>query len=249
MNSIQRSEESELLAELRARYASWQEMEKRCPKKRAQVRAELRRDFNKICGYCERRCEPITKAHSAGEESVDHFQPKKRFPELSLDWRNLIYACRRCNQAKERNWPGYDDEGVNEFLTAGSPRYVPVSELVSPNTVDGQRPACDFFEFNVKTGEISPRAQLDPAEWSKARRTIRDIDLNDSDVGENDEGNLWVYRLRHLTWLTEKLDKSQDFDEKVNMMLESMQPGKPFSGFIAAYFMDRFPGLAQLRTP
>ena len=246
MNSIQRSKEPGLLAELRARYSSWQDMEKKCPQQRARVRAKLKRDFNGICGYCERPCVPTASAQRDDEESVDHFRPKEKFPELSLDWLNLIYACYRCNQAKGWSWPGFDDRLVDALLVAEDARYTPVSEYVNPNMIEGQRPAQDFFVFDGETREITPSEQLDAVEWSMARRTIGDIDLNDSNLGEYEPRNLCNLRLSQIEDLEYEIDKLQDFDEKVEMMLRSMLPDKPFSGFIAAYMTRRFPALAQL---
>ena len=132
------------------------------------------------------------------------------------------------------------------MLIAEDSRYTPVSEYVNPNAVDGQRPARDFFAFNVETGEIAPSEQLDRMGWSMARRTIGDIDLNDSYSGDNEPGHLWNRRLRQRDLLLQGLNDLEEFDAKVRMMFEFMLPNKPFSGFIAAYVMGRFPALAQL---
>ena len=132
------------------------------------------------------------------------------------------------------------------MLAAEDSRYTPVSEYVNPNAVDGQRSAREFFGFDVEIGEIAPAEQLDPVEWSMARRTIGDIDLNDSRLGENDPNHLWNQRLRQRDLLVQRLDALEDFDSKVQMMFEFMLPDKPFSAFIFAYFTGRFPSLGQL---
>ena len=178
---------------------------------------------------------------STNEESVDHFRPRNRFPDQWLDWLNMMYACRRCNQAKGGNWPGFDDGSINQLLVAGDSRYTSVSEYVNPNAVGGQKPARDFFEYDAKTGEIAPSEKLDEMEWSIARRTIRDVDLNDSGLGENDPNHLWNLRVRQRRLLARRLIELDDFDAKVNIMLEFMLPDKPFSSFIAAYVRNRFP--------
>jgi uncharacterized protein (TIGR02646 family) len=221
-------------------------MEGQDPRQVRQVRAELAGDFNRICGYCEQPCEPTTSVQFDNEESVDHFRPQDRFPNLTLDWLNLIYACYRCNQAKGGSWPGFDDRLVDALLVAEDARYTPVSEYVNPNMIEGQRPAQDFFAFDGETREITPSEQLDTVEWSMARRTIGDIDLNDSNLGENEPRHLWNLRLDQIEDLEYEIDKLQDFDEKVEMMLRSMLPDNPFSGFITAYITRRFPALAQL---
>jgi uncharacterized protein (TIGR02646 family) len=154
---------------------------------RRRIRNALAHDFVGICAYCERQCEPqIPSSNPLNREEIEHFRPRSRFPEQSLEWLNLVYACRRCNHAKDNSWPGFDDELINDKLAAEDARYTPVSEYVSPNAVNSRRPAREFFGFDVVTGEIAPAEQLDPVEWSMARRTIRDIDLNDSELGEND---------------------------------------------------------------
>ena len=244
MHSVERSPEPDFLGWLRAEYSQWDNLD---GGDRQRIRDALVRDFGTICAYCERPCQGVSGTNDdPGEETIDHFRPRNRFPERWLDWLNLMYACRRCNQAKGGSWPGFDDDLVNRMLTAEDSRYTPVPEYVNPNTVDGQRPAGDFFIFNVETGEALPSAQLDTMEWSIARRTIRDIDLNDSKLGENDLGHLWNLRVRQRRLLARWLDTLDDFDEKVNIMLEFMLPDKPFSSFIAAYVKGRFPLFQQV---
>lgn len=35
-----------------------------------------------------------------GEFELDHFEPQSLAPDLTLDYFNLVYSCRRCNQVK-----------------------------------------------------------------------------------------------------------------------------------------------------
>jgi len=37
--------------------------------------------------------------------AVEHYRPRKKFPELELDWSNLFYACAKCNSYKGNYWP------------------------------------------------------------------------------------------------------------------------------------------------
>lgn len=261
MHSVERSPEPDFFDELRAKYTRWEDLE---GSDRQRVRDALVRDFGTICAYCERPCQSVRATHQeptyeyaestnrfrlkASEESTDHFRPKdpNRFPALWLDWLNLLYACYRCNQAKGNGWPGFDDALINQILAAGDPRYTNVSEYVNPSTIYGQRPAEDFFAFDTETGEILPAPQLDSLEWSMARRTIRDVDLNDGGLGENDESHLWNRRLEQRALLIERINGLADFDAKVNIMLEFMLPDKPFSSFISAYIKGRFPLFEQV---
>ena len=261
MHSVERSPEPDFFDELRAKYTQWEDLS---GGDRQRVRSALVRDFGTICAYCECPCQSTRATHhepneentgssshfrrKETEESTDHFRPKDpdRFPALWLDWLNLVYSCYRCNQAKGNSWPGFDDALVNQFLAGEDARYVSVSEYVNPSAVDEQRPAGDFFVFDYATGEILSSDQLGSLEWSMARRTIRDIDLNDSALGENDESHLWNRRLEQQALLIERINGLDDFDEKVNIMLEFMLPDKPFSSFIRAYVMGRFPLLGQV---
>ena len=244
MHSVERSPEPDFLAELRATHTRWDDLQ---GGERRRIRDALVRDFGTICAYCERSCQGTTATHEEpGEETIDHFRPRNRFPALWLDWLNLVYACRRCNQAKGGSWPGFDDVLVNQMLAGEDARYVPVSEYVNPSAVDGQRPAQDFFAFDAETGEMLASSQLDEeVKWSTARRTIRDVDLNDSGLGENDESHLWNLRRRQRALLIERINGLDDFDAKLNIMLEFMLPDKPFSSFIRAYVMGRFPLLGE----
>lgn len=104
--------------------------------------------FSFLCGYCERDCK--------GE--VDHFQPKSRFPRKVYDWSNWVFSCHDCNNIKSEKWPngGYVD---------------PCARTQSSQ-------AENFFEFDLKTGEIKPKARLTARRWQKARTMIDDLKLN-----------------------------------------------------------------------
>ena len=244
MHSVERSPDPDFLAQLQAAHTQWDDLPGDA---RRRIRDALALDFGTICAYCERPCQGATVTHEGpGEETIDHFRPRNRFPELWLDWLNLVYSCRRCNQAKGGDWPGFEDDLVNQMLAAENAGYVPVSEYVNPCAVDGQRPAGEFFDFDAETGQMLPSAQIDGAEWSMARRTIRDVDLNDSGLGANDESHLWNLRRRQRALLIERINGLDDFDAKLNIMLEFMLPDKPFSSFIRAYVMGRFPMLGRV---
>ena len=77
-------------------------------KQRANYRgykADLRLDFKSRCGYCDDSDEYF--GGSRGSQ-IDHFAPKSRFPELELNYRNLVYSCPFCNRAKSNKWVGDD---------------------------------------------------------------------------------------------------------------------------------------------
>ena len=111
--------------------------------------SQLEQRFHGLCGYCEEECK--------GE--IDHFRPKKLFPELVYDWSNWIVACHSCNHTKRDKWP--------------STRYVDPCE---PSR--SSRPE-HFFDFDVMTRMIVPMRDLRPGRHKKAVTTIRDLGLND----------------------------------------------------------------------
>ena len=206
----------------------------------------MARDFGEVCGYCEQPCEETVGTGALNAATIDHFRPRSWFPHMQFDWSNLIYACYRCNQSKGNSWPGYDDSLINQTLSAMYRRYTSPSEYVSPNVSPGGRLAQRFFDFDVDTGEIFPTDDLDDLEWSVARRTIRDIDLNDSELGENDPSHLMYQRRDELDQLIQRLSGLQDPEEQVVAIRSVTLPGQPFSTFMRAYLTSRFPGFTEL---
>ena len=203
---------------------------------RRRIRVALAQDFNGICAYCERQCEPQSAASNPhSREEIEHFRPRSRFPHQSYEWLNLVYSCHRCNQAKGDSWPGFDDGVINQLLTVEDPRYTPVPQYVSPNESAGQRPASEYFSYDIDTGELMPSGQLPPIEWSMARRTIRDVDLNDSGIGENEPNHLWRLRRAHLDLLRTAVNDVEDDGLAATIVREFTLPVSPFSSFIIAY--------------
>ena len=238
MHSVGRSTEPTFLSNLRSSHTRWDELE---GSDRRRIRAALARDFGNVCGYCEQSCRGPSATHDGrNEETIDHFRPRSRCSKLWLDWLNLVYACRRCNKAKDNKWPAFND-GINQFLAKIESRYTEVSEFVNPNAGSSPKPANDYFEFLAPSGEIKPREGLDDVEWSKARRTIADIDLNDSELGPYDERHLCNRRRGQIKRLMERLRQLDTFGERVQLMREFTLPDKPFSSFVTEYIWNRFP--------
>lgn len=57
----------------------------------------LRDEFTFRCAYCLKR---ETWGQVTGEFELDHFEPQSLSPHRTLDYFNLVYACRRCNLIK-----------------------------------------------------------------------------------------------------------------------------------------------------
>lgn len=242
MHSVGRSTEPTFLSHLRSSHTQWTQLE---GSDRQRIRAALALDFGSVCGYCEQSCRRPSAAHDGrNEETIDHFRPRNGFPRLWLEWLNLVYACQRCNRAKNDKWPGQND-GTNQLLAKIQPRYTEALEFINPNAGSLPKPADDYFDFLIPSGVIEPHDGLDDAEWSNARRTIADIDLNDSYLGPYDERHLCNRRRRQVRRLTHRLKHLNTFEEQFNLMREFTLPGKPFSSFVSAYIRDRFPLMAD----
>ena len=268
MHSVIRSPEpTNLFDELRCKYnqdmTPWDK--KQFGPDRWKIRRALEFDFGKVCAYCEQPCQ---EGSVEDAETTDHFEPRVEFPKKWLDWNNMVLACRRCNRNKGGKWPGrkrswpektgvrpaYDDAVIDARLIAlHKDRYVPPSEYANPSVVSGKRFAQDLFSYNFDTGEIWPSESLDNEEWSIARRTIVDIDLNDIEsgqysLGEYDENNLWEQRLDWLDWVLGELMDLDDIDSQRKRAGDFIVPKMPYSGFISAYF-ESIPDLSQLNLP
>lgn len=74
----------------------------------------LRDEFTFRCVYCLKR---EMWGQVTGEFELDHFEPQSLVPERTLDYFNLIYACRRCNSVKL-------DEPIDDPLTILSSSFV-----------------------------------------------------------------------------------------------------------------------------
>lgn len=62
----------------------------------------LRTEGHYQCVYCA-----ISESLFGGERNfhVEHYRPKKHFPELTNDFLNLFYSCAICNSFKGSDWP------------------------------------------------------------------------------------------------------------------------------------------------
>ena len=234
MHSVQRSPEPDFLAQIRIQHSNYDQLDR---DSRWRIRDALIRDFGLLCAYCEQPCQLPTRGRALNEAEIEHFRPRDKFPELWLDWLNLVLACRRCNQKKSGEWPIADDMKNRTLAAAHSPRYTPVSEYVNPNETAGRRPAHEFFDWDIETGKMMPAESLDRVNWSIARRTIFGIDLNDdlSDVELYDPNHLLNKRRYHLYLLIQGLSELDDPALKARMIHEFTLPDKPFSAFVSAY--------------
>lgn len=200
-----------------------------------------------VCAYCQQGCQTTRPRFDSedeppsNEESIDHFRPRDGFPELQFDWPNLVYACYRCNQEKGGKWPVSDDLTNQMLAAAYYPRYTPIAEYVNPSETVGRRPAHEFFDWNFDLGEMFPSEQLGPTEWSIARRTIDDIDLN-QERGELDQyhpDHIINQRRYNLYLFLEQLASVND-PGFVHSIIQGLRlSGQPYFEFIRAYLQSQ----------
>jgi uncharacterized protein (TIGR02646 family) len=97
-------------------------------------------------------------------ETIDHFLPKSRYPELVYAWENLYLACPRCQREKEANFDGCMDPATycNELLRPDEPGY------------RFER----YFLFNYQSGDIEPNPGAAELDQICAHYTIQSLGLN-----------------------------------------------------------------------
>ncbi|WP_235905030.1 HNH endonuclease [Eggerthella guodeyinii] len=93
-----------------------------------EYRSDLERDFHCRCAYCNLHKESVTTPFE-----IDHFIPKAAFDgvrdDLATDYSNLVYSCKKCNQAKGAKFEG----DINAFEATNERFYDPAK--VDYNTV------------------------------------------------------------------------------------------------------------------
>lgn len=110
----------------------------------------LEEQENSCCPYCEIEI-------SLYNSQIEHIKPKDKFPELLIDYNNLIACClenKRCGNSKANKW---DELFIN-----------PVTE--NPE---------DYFKYDIKTGKIIPIFK-EKEKFEKAEYTIDLLNLNDN---------------------------------------------------------------------
>ena len=127
-----------------------------------EFRSALRDRSAGNCWYCERRCASASPPSLLGE-TVDHFQPLHRFPELAYEWSNWIFSCYRCNvENKQDKWP------AGGYVNPCAP-----SSAESPE---------QYLDYDIVSGNVIPQSGLSDDARRKALNTIDNLGLNKLDV-------------------------------------------------------------------
>ena len=256
MHAVQRSPEPAIFAALRTSGVnSYSELDF---DQRRQIRDALAHDFGGVCAYCEKRCDENWRVNGVPKENRpenEHFCPEEEFSTRSLEWLNLVYSCKRCNDVKSNFWPRRN---------IGTPDY---DGFVSPNAVGQQPvncvqrfPAENFFDFakDVERGLINPAVDqcVHYLERAMAAVTIDYLDLNSDYENPDRRGTgllLPEQRQDKAIALRNRLQSAWDTGDVAMMAAElnsAVQPDQPFSSYIKAYIKyvlnHDYPGIARL---
>lgn len=110
----------------------------------------------RLCAYCD------GALGETSAETIDHFFPQQRYPELALCWENLYPACHYCNQIAKRS--------------QGSCR------LLRPDVDLQGEPALQaflrWFELDPESGRIREAPTATRKMRARVRLTLRVFQLN-----------------------------------------------------------------------
>ncbi len=90
------------------------------------------------------------------QNTIEHFRPKSKFPELAFEWENLFLACGKCQSAKH-------DKFDEKLLKPDE----------KPYSFD------KYFDVDTDTGKLKPNINASKEDQVRAKVTIELYGLND----------------------------------------------------------------------
>ena len=113
---------------------------------------------------------------------VDHYLPKRDFPELARLYSNLFYACNCCNRRKGRFWPNPDELRKGRFIPNPCDhvmfdhlRYR--GALVNPRSEAGKQ-ADKILDFNDDESIKYRELILDMIEYTESQKRLVEQNLH-----------------------------------------------------------------------
>ena len=112
-----------------------------------------------LCAYCEKEIDDNPK-----NSNIDHFKTRNLFPELTLEYSNLLVSCNtngQCSDYKDKNIKSREEyenivnpilENPNDFFC-----YLPTGEIIAKN--EKGKFTIDMFQLNA-TSLIQCRLQV-----------------------------------------------------------------------------------------
>ena len=120
------------------------------------------------------------------------------------------------------------NEEIQRLATKFGREFVHPSDkdgYVNPRDPDNKKAECFFsFERSGKRVDILPAEKLDDLEWSKAVRTIADLDLNPDDTGVNSLNSLRVAAWNYFSIIKGLMLRNPDLAEQIRSQWEDEFP-------------------------
>ncbi len=160
------------------------------------------------CAFCE------TIPYGSYLE-VEHYAPKNLYPELILDWENLLPSCRKCNNYK------HDHDSISE-------------PIINPCKVDPE-PYFDYEFLYIKPASNSPDQLL-------AQRTIQVCNLNRRQLNEarvkllldlthfDQQLEKSIQELNEMLTFRKKKNRILNLQESFEILESFTKPEKIYSG-------------------
>ena len=123
--------------------------------RQTQAIREVLRSLQQMMG--ERgRCMYCVDSHGS---DIDHFRPKKRYPQRAFRWANMLLCCTECGRFKGDQFP----------LSNGRPM------LIDPTAED----PWGHLDFDPDTGNLTARFDLEANGWSaRGEETVKVLQLD-----------------------------------------------------------------------
>jgi len=159
------------------------------------IREALETMFHGKCAYCESKISHISFGN------IEHYRPKRLFPQYAFLWRNLLLACERCNNAKLDHFPD---------ATQGGP-------LINPVKHDPERHFRFFYDPVAKLATVIPTTK-------QGKTTEQRLKLNRPDLRSH--RSITIKRLYALKFFAD-----QDHSEAIALWQEAQNDSVEYAAF------------------
>lgn len=117
------------------------------------VKKPLLLSSNNKCAYCECKLD-----EESNYMEVDHFKHKDSYPDLVVDWSNLVPSCKRCNRSKWDNDVTIKPI-INPYVDAPKKHLFVYNMRVVGRDIIGEN-TVDVLSLNEYPRVVRPRAEL-----------------------------------------------------------------------------------------
>ncbi|MEY4936917.1 MAG: hypothetical protein RIS64_3276 [Bacteroidota bacterium] len=157
-----------------------------------------------LCAYCEQEIPEKTKPDEDAKSHFEHIRPKKRFPTLTYEFKNLIVSCEGFDLStivdKKRQFCGhFKDNDFDKYR-----------EDIFLNPTENQA-ITSYFRFDSE-GRIEPNPLKTMAEQKQARYMIETLGLDNPVLNEMRKNQYDFWLEKQMEWSNEQL--LAELDEK-----------------------------------